>query len=247
MTDQYWRLPDSVDELLPPLARDLELLRRQVLDIFHTWGFDYVEPPVIEYLDALLVGSSADMNLQTFKFVDQASGRLLGVRSDMTSQAVRIDAHSLRREGTQRLCYAGSVVYANAPGTLQSRVPLIAGAEIFGEPGIGADAEIVSLMVEVLGQAGLTGPVLVLGHVGIYRALVAELGLDDVTERALFEAVQNKAEPDILNLLGERGAGLARLAGLMGRTDVIDLARAELSGAAVVSALDALESLSTLR
>ena len=243
MTDQYWRLPDSVDELLPPFARDLELLRRQVLDTFHSWGFDYVEPPVIEFLDALLVGSSSDMELQTFTFVDQPSGRLLGLRADMTSQAVRIDAHSHTRSGTQRLCYAGSVVYANAPGTLQSRVPLMAGAEIFGEAGLNADAEVVNLMVDVLAAAGIGDPVLVLGHVGIYQALASELDLDTATERALFQALQNKAEPDIVHLLGERGSQIARLPGMMGRSDVLATARALLDGAPVMAALDALEIL----
>ena len=109
----HWRLPRGVDELLPPAAWELESLRRRVLDVFDAWGFDYVEPPVIEYLESLLVGSGEDMDLQTLKVIDQVSGKQLGVRADMTSQAVRIDAHSRVTDDVQRLCYAGPVVLAN--------------------------------------------------------------------------------------------------------------------------------------
>ncbi|MCZ6617424.1 MAG: ATP phosphoribosyltransferase regulatory subunit, partial [Gammaproteobacteria bacterium] len=150
MKHQNWRLPDGVDELLPPAAWALERIRRTVLDVFHVWGFDYVEPPLIEYLDALLVGSGNDLDLQTLKVVDQRSGRMLGMRADMTSQAARIDAHSLQTNEVQRLCYAGTVVHANPQAVLASRVPVKAGAEIFGSTSLAADAEVVALLVEVL-------------------------------------------------------------------------------------------------
>jgi ATP phosphoribosyltransferase regulatory subunit len=132
--------------------------------------------------------------------VDQRSGRMLGVRADMTSQAARIDAASLPVEGTQRLCYAGTVVHANPPGVLESRIPLLAGAELFGADGAQADAEVVSLMVAVLECVGLTEPVLELGHVGVFRSL-AEDGVLAGREVALFEALQRKSEPDIEALL----------------------------------------------
>ena len=146
----YWRLPKGVDEVLPPQAWHLEQLRRNVLDVFNRWGYDYLEPPVIEYLDALLVGSGEDLDLQTLKVVDQYSGRQLGVRADMTSQAVRVDAHSLRSDNVQRYCYAGPVVFAKPQGNQTSRVPLKAGAEMFGASGVGAAAEVIGVMVCVI-------------------------------------------------------------------------------------------------
>jgi ATP phosphoribosyltransferase regulatory subunit len=231
MVNRNWRLPDGVDELLPPAAWGLEQVRRQVLDVFHAWGFDYVEPPIIEYLDALLAatgpdggrGHLDDLDLQTLKVVDQRSGRLLGVRADMTAQAVRIDAHSRPREGVQRLCYAGAVVHANPAATLDSRVPIKAGAEIFGAADLGADAEVVALLLEILSATGIADPVLVLGHMGIYLRLVEPLGLDPSAEHDLFAAVQSKSEADIAELLhGRNEAALfEQLATLMGGREIL--------------------------
>lgn len=247
---RHWQLPEGVDELLPPAAWQLEVVRRRVLDVFRAWGFDYVDPPVIEYLDALLVGSSADMDLQTLKTVDQRSGRLLGVRADMTAQAARIDAHSLPGAAVQRLCYAGSVVHANPAAPLDSRVPLKAGAEIFGAESASADAEVIALLLDVLRAAGVQRPVLVLGHVGIYQALTGPLGLTAEEGQALFSAVQSKSETDIAELLGDRSgaAALVRLPTLMGRDDVLHDAREVLAGAPgpVMQAIDALEDLAGL-
>tara|TARA_Y100001933_G_scaffold70611_1_gene71960 strand:+ start:2656 stop:3858 length:1203 start_codon:yes stop_codon:yes gene_type:complete len=245
-----WRLPEGVDELLPPAARQLELMRRRVLDVFHAWGFEYVEPPVIEYLDSLLVGSGTDLDLQTLKAVDQRTGRLLGVRADMTSQAARIDAHSLPGDGVQRLCYAGPVVHANPAAALDTRVPYKAGAEIFGAASAAADAEVVALMLEVLRQGGVERPVLVLGHMGIFQALTASMSLSVEMEQALFSAVQSKSETDVRELLCDRpGAELvASLPALMGRRDVLDEARRTLAGAPAEAgrAIDALEALADM-
>jgi ATP phosphoribosyltransferase regulatory subunit len=242
-----WRLPEGVDELLPPDAWALELVRRRVLDVFRVWGFEYVDPPVIEYLDALLVGSGNDLDLQTLKVVDQRSGRLLGVRADMTSQAARIDAHSLPGDGVRRLCYAGTVVHANPTGVLDSRIPEKAGAEIFGARSLAADAEVITLLLEVLHATGIERPVLVLGHMGIYRSLIEPLALAPDAEQLLFTAVQGKSETDIAELLGGRpGADLlVRLPTLMGRADMLVEAREALRGAppGVARALDALAEL----
>src|SRR5262245_54189026 len=170
MRRDAWRLPDGIDEVLPPDAWALEQLRRRVLDLFDRWGYEYVMPPMIEYLDALLVGSGSDLELQTFRMVDQRSGRMLGIRADMTSQAARIDATSSPKTGTRRICYAGTVVHANPSGVLESRVPLLAGAELFGAASVDADAEVVALMVAVLACAGIVEPVIELGHVGVFRS-----------------------------------------------------------------------------
>jgi len=255
MVNRNWRLPDGVDELLPPAAWRLEQVRRQVLDVFHVWGFDYVEPPIIEYLDALLAATGADsgsghqddLDLQTLKVVDQRSGRMLGVRADMTAQAVRIDAHSRPREGVQRLCYAGPVVHANPAAALDTRVPIKAGAEIFGAPGAGADAEVIALLVEILHATGIQEPVLVLGHMNLYLSLVAPLGLDMGTEHDLFAAVQSKSEADIAELLKDRPEAelLTRLPTLMGGRGVLGTAR-ELFRGAPAGASQAIDALARL-
>lgn len=250
----HWRLPRGVDELLPPAAWQLELLRRDVLDIYVTWGFEYVEPPVIEYLDSLLVGSGEDLDLQTLKVVDQTSGKQLGVRADMTSQAVRIDAHSLITDDVQRLCYAGPVVFANPQISQSSRVPFKAGAEIFGAASLDADAEVVGLMLETLRVAHIEEPVLLLGHMGIYKGLVEALvavgvlAADD--ERELFNCVQRKSQADIRALLGdsEQAQMMACLPLLMGGLDMLDEARERLAGAppGVLAAIDELLQLAVL-
>jgi ATP phosphoribosyltransferase regulatory subunit len=250
----YWRLPKGVDEVLPPQAWHLEQLRRNVLDVFNRWGYDYLEPPVIEYLDALLVGSGEDLDLQTLKVVDQFSGRQLGVRADMTSQAVRVDAHSLRRENVQRYCYAGPVVFAKPQGNQTSRVPLKAGAEIFGASGIAADAEVIGLMLEALQEAKMHAPVLLLGHMGIYLGLVEQLlaegRLDETRRSALFACIQRKGASDIRDLLDDSptAAMLAALPDLMGDIDILNSAGEVLQQApeSVLAALQELQELSTM-
>ena len=189
--------------MLPPEAWSLELMRRKVLDVFRAWGFEYIDPPVVEYLDALLVGAGDDMDLQTLKAVDQSSGRQLGVRADMTAQAVRVDAHSRPCDGVQRLCYAGNVVFANPVSPLDARVPLKAGAELFGASSLKADAEVIALMLEVLDSVGIADPIIVLGHMGIYQSLIGPLELSPSREAELFAAVQSKAESDVARLIDE--------------------------------------------
>ena len=242
-----WRLPHGVDELLPPVAAELEQLRRELLDLFVSWGYEYVEPPLVEYLDALLVGSGRDLDLQTLKVVDQQSGRMLGVRADMTSQAARIDAHSRQKSGVQRLCYAGPVIFANPGSALDTRNPFKAGAELFGSPALEADAEVVKLMLESLRVAGVDQPVLLLGHMGLYRALTADLALSEEAERSLFDAVQRKAESDIADLLpaGETRDLLVALPTLMGDDAVLATARERFARApeAAQRAIDELQQL----
>ena len=229
MAHQIWRLPAGVDEVLPPLAWRLEALRRGVLDLFHGWGYDYVEPPVIEYLDALLVGN--DLNLQTLKVADQVSGRTLGVRADITSQAARIDANSLGGESVTRLCYAGPTVLARAPGVMESRVPLKAGAELYGSAELAADIEVLCLALDALALAGLESPVVELGHVGFVETLVAPLQLSEALYAELMDAVRIKSEADVRSLLRDGAAArrvaddLCQLVQLMGGREVLNRAR----------------------
>jgi len=196
-----WLLPEGVEEILPDEAFTLESLRRQILDLYAGWGYQLVITPLIEYLDSLLVGSSHDLDLHTFKVTDQLSGRMMGIRADMTPQVARIDAHCLNRSGPVRLCYADSVLHTKPRGLLVSRVPIRVGAELFGHAGIEADVELICLMYRTLQEVAINDIHIVLGHVGIFRALVDEAKLDGETENALFEALQRKAYEEIDSLL----------------------------------------------
>ena len=187
-----WLLPDGVEEILPAEAYKLESLRRHLLDLYESWGYQLVITPLIEYLDSLLVGSSTDLDLHTFKITDQLSGRMMGIRADITPQAARIDAHCLNREGPVRLCYADNVLHTRPRGIMTSRVPIRIGAELYGYSGVECDIELVSIMHETLRAAEINDVHIVLGHVGIFRTLLLEAKLDEGTERSLFEAVQRK-------------------------------------------------------
>jgi ATP phosphoribosyltransferase regulatory subunit len=196
-----WLLPDGVEEILPAEARKLEALRRRLLDLYDSWGYDLVITPLIEFLDSLLVGSSHDLDLHTFKLTDQLSGRMMGVRADITPQVARIDAHSLHREGTVRLCYADSVLHTRPRGLLASRAPIRIGAELFGHSGPAADIELICLMHQTMQSAEIGEITLVLGHVGIFRTLVQAAALTQDVENELFDALQRKAYEEIDGLL----------------------------------------------
>ncbi len=192
-----WLLPEGIVELLPKEARHLEFLRRKLLDLFHSWGYDLVMPPLIEYLESLQVGTGNDLDLQTFKLIDQLTGRLMGVRADMTPQVARIDAHLLKRDTPNRLCYIGPVLHTRPSGFGRSRSPMQVGAELYGHAGIESDVEILQLMVEMLRASRVADLHIDLGHVGIYRGLVQDAGLNGDQEVTLFEAMQRKARPEI--------------------------------------------------
>lgn len=232
-----WLLPEGVEEVLPPQAHRLETLRREILDLYRGWGYQLVITPMIEYLDSLLVGSSHDLELQTFKITDQLSGRMMGVRADITPQVARIDARNLHRDGPARLCYADSVLHTRPQGLLSSRVPIKIGAELFGHGGVACDIELILLMTQTLRLAGIRPIHVVLGHVGIFRGLVAAAGISTEAETELFDLVQRKAhaetdswldaniaEPGIRELL----RGLSQLSG---GVDVLEQAQTMLVSA----------------
>ncbi len=198
-----WLLPEGVDEILPPRAAALEKLCRQVMDLYATWGYELVIPPLIEFLDSLLTGTGGDLDLQTFKLTDQLTGRLMGLRADTTPQVARIDAHKLKRDCPTRLCYLGSVVHTRPQGSGDSRCPLQVGAELYGHNGVESDAEVLSLMLETLRLIGQDAPYVDLGHMRIVRALVdaAELDFDQTT--LLFDVLQRKAVVELEALLNE--------------------------------------------
>ncbi|HMV72664.1 MAG TPA: ATP phosphoribosyltransferase regulatory subunit, partial [Pseudomonadales bacterium] len=193
--EERWLLPEGVEELLPAQAARVERLRRELLDLFARWGYELVIPPLIEFTDSLLIGLGKDLDLQTFTLTDQLSGRLLGVRSDITAQTARIDAHSLRREGPVRLCYAGSVLHTRRRSPFASRSPIQLGAELYGDASAESDLEVVCLMLETLRRLGVREVTLDLGHVGIFRELMRELALPRMVREALFDALQYKSVP----------------------------------------------------
>lgn len=193
-----WLLPEGIKELLPPQARQAELMRRRLLDLFNTWGYELVMPPLVEHLESLLTGTGRDLDLNTFKVTDSLSGHALGIRADITPQVARIDAHRLRTEGVSRLCYCGSIVHTQPSHMLASRNPLQAGAELYGHAGIDSDFEVIALMLETLHAAGLNHSLtLDLGHVGPFRALVRDAQLSQQQKDQFIELLQRKAMPEI--------------------------------------------------
>jgi ATP phosphoribosyltransferase regulatory subunit len=196
-----WLLPEHVDDVLPEEAARLESLRRALLDHFAGRGYRLVQPPLVEHLDSLLTGSGRDLELQTFKVVDPLSGRLLGVRADITPQVARIDAHLLNEPGVSRLCYAGSVLRTHPAIPGGTREVIQVGAELFGEPSIDADAEVIGLALSSLAQAGVGGLHLDLGHVGVFRAIASGAGFTGSSEDGeLFEAMRTKDVPSVAAL-----------------------------------------------
>ncbi len=226
-----WILPEHIEDLLPADARKLERLRRVVLDRFSRHGYELVMPPLLEYLESLLSGTGHDMDLATFKLVDQLSGRTMGVRADTTPQVARIDAHLLNRQGVTRLCYAGSVLHTLPAGLGKSRQPFQAGAEIYGYAGLAADIEIQQLMVDVLHELGVSGVQLDIGHPAIFRSLIEAAGASpDVAEQA-FVATEAKDIPALRALaprLGESAQALLLLPQLYGESAVLAEAAARL-------------------
>jgi ATP phosphoribosyltransferase regulatory subunit len=236
-TADRWLLPDGVEELLPAQAERAEQLRRDLLDLFRSWGYRLVMPSLLEFTDSLLVGLGSDVELLTFKVTDQLSGRTMGIRADITPQVARIDAHSLRQDGPVRLCYAGSVLHTRPKSLMASRSPIQIGVEFYGDAGLASDSEIVLLMLETLHTAGLSEITLDLGHVGIYRALVQSAALTDSDEQELFDALQRKAAAEVNAVLqravrDERLRGwLTALSQLQGDVSVLSRARTSLVGA----------------
>ena len=196
-----WALPEYIEDILPAEAARIELLRRRILDLFRRRGYELVMPPLLEYVESLLTGTGYDLDLQTFKLVDQLSGRMLGVRADITPQVARIDAHLLNRKGVTRLCYSGSVLHTLPSGMNRSREPLQIGAELYGHSGIESDVEIQRLMMKALDAAKIRRCYLEIGHVGIFRSVIRRGGVGAALEAELFRATQAKDLPALRELV----------------------------------------------
>lgn len=245
----HWILPQGIEEALPEQAASLECLRRDLLDLYASWGYEMVMPPFIDHIESLLTGTGRDLDLQTFKLVDQLSGRTLGIRADMTPQVARIDAHQLDREVPTRLCYIGTVLHTRSDGFGSSRSPLQVGAELYGHSGVESDVEILDLMLSTFESAGVNDIYLDIGNVDIYKNLAKQAGLAEDDEIRLFELLQQKAVTEISQLVASLSvdAKLAKmimqLAELNGDLSIIDRAREQLrqAGPEVMSALNYLE------
>jgi ATP phosphoribosyltransferase regulatory subunit len=244
-----WLLPENIADILPSEARKIEDLRRILLDRFQAYGYELVMPPMLEYLDSLLTGSGQDLNLKTFKLVDQISGRTLGLRADMTPQVARIDAHLLNRQGVTRLCYAGSILHTRAAAGSSSREQLQLGAEIYGHAGWEADLEIQALLNEVLNLSQVGLITLDMSHAGLLTAILGDFSPKPESLDALYSALQTKDLPGLSLALEDwpadvKSAVLA-LANLSGSPEkVLAQARQNLpKTVAVKAALDELERL----
>lgn len=224
-----WLLPENIADVLPSEARKIEELRRLMLDNFRLYGYELVMPPLLEYVESLLAGAGEDTDLRTFKVVDQLSGRLLGLRADMTTQVARIDAHLLNRKSVTRLCYAGSVLHTRPSGLHATREPLQIGAEIYGHAGLEADGEIQELALSSLALAGFDNVRLDLSHVGILRAILADDAAAQRDQAAIVALLRAKDTPGLGELtIGYAPAtrsALMALPSLYGDVDVLGRAR----------------------
>lgn len=249
-----WLLPDGIEDILPSRAYKVERLRRRLLDLYHTWGYDLVVPPLAEFTESLFSSSgsdsSSDLDLMTFKITDQLSGRMMGVRADITPQVARMDAHSLRRDNPSRFCYAGQVLYTRPRSALETRSPIQVGVELFGEARLDADREVIRLLVESLTLAGVEQLHLDIGHVGIYRGIEQALTIDAARKLELFDLLQQKdasLEAWVAEHISDSAMAdiLVALPGLCGDASVLARAEQVLSGApdGVLAALAELQAM----
>ncbi|MCC6160724.1 MAG: ATP phosphoribosyltransferase regulatory subunit [Nitrosomonas sp.] len=187
-----WLLPEYIEDVLPRDAYRIEKIRRLIMDKLFAHGYQFVMPPLLEYVESLLAGSGSGMNLRMFKVVDQLSGKMMGLRADMTPQAARIDAHMLNASGVTRLCYASSVVHTVPDEITRTREPFQVGAELYGHSGIESDLEIQRLLLECLSVSGIQTIHLDLGHIKVFRSLIRDSGIKPECEMELYAALWAK-------------------------------------------------------
>ena len=227
-----WILPEYIEDILPGEAMRIEQLRRRILDLFFANQYELVIPPLLEYTDSLLTGTGHDLELRTFKVLDQLSGRMMGLRADITPQVARIDAHLLNRKGVTRLCYCGSVLHTRPASPNATREPIQIGAEIYGHAGVQSDLEVLRLLCEALELAGARGTRADIGHVAVFRSLVRAAKVDAELEGRLFEALQKKDVPALKDLTRRLGAttrdALLLLPQLYGGIEILAVAEEKL-------------------
>ena len=234
-----WLLPEYIEDVLPAEAAQIESLRRSLLDLLDVHGYQLVMPPMLEYLESLITGVGHDLDIATFKVVDQLTGRLMGVRADITPQAARIDAHMLNNQGVTRLCYSGSVLRTSPDGLAQTRQPMQLGAELFGHAGIEADIEIQCLMVKTLQAAGVKSLQIDFSHVGIFDSLMSRVQANDVLKQSIYQALQSKDQTELKALTqdfdDEIRKALCRLTELNGDASILAIAAKDLPKTAEIT------------
>ena len=245
-----WLLPEYIEDVLPAEAMRIETIRRTLLDLFKVHGYQYVIPPMLEYMESLITGVGHDLDLATFKVVDQLTGRLMGVRADMTPQAARIDAHLLNHQGITRLCYAGSVLRTKPDGLAQTREPLQLGAELYGHAGVDSDIEIQRLLVKALQVIGIKQVHIDFSHVNIFGSLIKSSQIDAQLEQNLYAALQSKDQSSVRalsqNLDQVTREALINLTTLNGDSSILAKAAAVLPATpAIQAALASLNQVST--
>jgi ATP phosphoribosyltransferase regulatory subunit len=227
-----WLLPEAIEDILPAEAMKIEGLRRSILDLFFAGKYELVMPPLLEYTDSLLTGTGHDLELRTFKVVDQLSGRMMGLRADITPQVARIDAHLLNRDGVTRLCYCGSVLHTRPAGPSATREPIQIGAELYGDAGVDGDLEILQLLCQALELARVRNARVDIGHVAVFRSIARAAGTGAELEKDLFEALQKKDLPALRSLTRKMEAksreALLLLPELYGGVEVLDVAEKKL-------------------
>ncbi len=235
-----WLLPEYIEDVLPSQATLIEAHRRALLDLFKVHGYQYVIPPMLEYIESLTTGAGHDLDIATYKVVDQLSGRLMGVRADMTPQAARIDAHLLNETGVTRLCYAGSVVKSSPDGLAHSREPIQVGAELYGHQGVEGDIEVQRLMIQALKTIGIDSVKVDLSHVDIFGSLVATCAIADTLEYDLQRALLRKDKTEIALLTKGLDSNIQQalidLTQLYGGVEVLDQAASILPETAEIKA-----------
>lgn len=245
-----WLLPEYIEDVLPAEAARIETLRRTLLDLFKVHGYQYVIPPMLEYMESLITGVGRDLDLATFKVVDQLTGRLMGVRADMTPQAARIDAHLLNNQGITRLCYAGSVLRTKPDGLALTREPLQIGAELYGHAGVESDIEIQLLLIQALQAIGIKQVHIDFSHVNVFGSLIESSNIDAQLEQNLYTALQSKDQSAVAKLAKDLDKtareALVQLTELNGDKSILAKAAQVLPPTpAIKSALTSLETVSS--
>ena len=236
-----WLLPDGITESLPEDAEKNEALRRQLLDLYATWGYRLVMPPLVEYLESLRAGMGTQLDLQTFKITDQLNGRMMGIRADITPQVARMDAHRLSKgdakAAVNRLCYIGTVLRTRSAQQGGSRSPVQVGAEIFGHAGVESDYEIISLMLETLNSIKITNIILDMGHIGVANGIAEHVGLSTFQRADYFDMLARKSIPEIQTWVASENIDtvnsdmLMELPLLNGSPEIIETAQSKLKAA----------------
>ncbi len=222
-----WLLPEYIEDVLPAEAERIEMMRRKLIDLFVVNGYELVMPPMLEYLESLITGVGHDLDLATFKVVDQLTGRLMGVRADITPQVARIDAHMSNNQGVNRFCYAGDVLRTSPDGLAQTRQPFQLGAELFGHQGIESDIEIQRLMIKAMKAIDIKSIQIDFNHVGIFNSLISKI--DDSFKDSLYHSLQTKDKTTLFELIRtidkKTADALCALTDLNGDASILDEAQ----------------------